>query len=462
MREGILSGEGAAREVAAFILDNRREHGVPETFFAELYHPYFERQQSKCDTPTSQDTKGILPLPHHTRSGVKYGSLQFLKQNDGECCDFSSRKFSVEQVQNIAALDMRILNCDRNEGNILVKGIGNGEYKLIPIDHALSLPDNLVICDYELCWSLWPQLEQPVNEKLYEYLMRLDTKQNVQILKKYLKLRPACLRNYRIAETTLIAAVRAGLNLFEISKIFYRLDPDGPRSVLENIVLKAEEIYSVVKSNVCRNLYTELSVIHQKNYGKTQSVMFGNEVSKSAVFLKNRGESPKTEASSEQQFQEDFIGELDVSPPHKREKTVFLNNSEIDVKAVFGIRPRELSPTKVPTVASRKRAQSCMEGDMDAPVDASGTIRLDPVAVDSGDRPLEIQSFSFKKTDSETRAETPPKDKDSDVCKDMTSPKSLRRTISNPTLHKVKSDNRKTVEDSSTRIKKNRPEGTLS
>ena len=85
---------------------------------------------------------------------------------------------------------MRILNCDRNEGNILVKETNDDTYKIIPIDHALSLPDNLSICDYELCWSLWPQVEQPVNEKLYHYLVNLDTKSNALLLKKYLKIRP--------------------------------------------------------------------------------------------------------------------------------------------------------------------------------------------------------------------------------------------------------------------------------
>lgn len=190
MRDGILSGEGATREVAAFMLDSHRVHQVPETFFAELYHPYFERQSSNADTD-SQEVEKILPMcPEGPKTGVKYGSLQFLKDNDGESSDFSCRRFSVEEIQSIAVLDFRILNCDRNEGNILVKQIGKETYNLIPIDHALSLPDNLSICDYELCWSLWPQIEQPINEKLYHYIVNLDTKANAQLLKKHLKLRP--------------------------------------------------------------------------------------------------------------------------------------------------------------------------------------------------------------------------------------------------------------------------------
>ncbi len=98
MREGILSGEGAAREVAAFMLDSKRVHKVPETFFAELYHPYFQTSQSSNKLDSSGvGLESVMPLnPREIKDGVKYGSLQFLKDNDGESCDFSSRRFPVE------------------------------------------------------------------------------------------------------------------------------------------------------------------------------------------------------------------------------------------------------------------------------------------------------------------------------------------------------------------------------
>lgn len=177
--------------MAAFILDSKGVHGVPETFFVEVKHPFFggaRNQELGC----SERNTEMLPVSYDSFSGlgVKFGSLQFLKENDGESCDFPCRKYSVEEVQAIAALDFRILNCDRNEGNILVKKVDNDKLHLIPIDHALSFPDSLSICDYELCWSLWPQLEQPVNEKQHEYICQLDTKSNIHILKKFVTLRP--------------------------------------------------------------------------------------------------------------------------------------------------------------------------------------------------------------------------------------------------------------------------------
>lgn len=112
---------------------------------------------------------------------LKYGSLQLFKKHHDivgnyGCLLFSVRFFAsfsinnlrdfLRDVHRIAILDMRILNCDRNEENILVrksrqpqlsrkdfsaktsknsasKGL---EFELIPIDHGLSFPDNLSIC----------------------------------------------------------------------------------------------------------------------------------------------------------------------------------------------------------------------------------------------------------------------------------------------------------------------------
>ena len=95
MREGVLSGEGAAREVAAFMLDGKRIHKVPETIFVEVYHPFYE-DVSKSDN-NAMNLQSVVPMNlSKVKDGVKYGSLQFLKQNDGECGDYSCRKYAVE------------------------------------------------------------------------------------------------------------------------------------------------------------------------------------------------------------------------------------------------------------------------------------------------------------------------------------------------------------------------------
>ena len=190
---------------------------------------------------------------------MKYGSLQLLSKNNGEIGDYGCSKFRVDDVQNIAALDLRILNCDRNEGNILVhikkplKG-GSAHYKLIPIDHGLSFPDNLNIAEFEIVWFDWPQVKKPQNPKQKEHIQNLDTKENQKLLQKSLKFRPICLRNFRIAETLLKEAVKMDFTLHEIAKIIYKEERDVGKSLQEKIVEKAEIVYQTLSNAQNRSM----------------------------------------------------------------------------------------------------------------------------------------------------------------------------------------------------------------
>jgi hypothetical protein len=95
---------------------------------------------------------------------LKIGSLQSFVESEGPIENFSCDLFSADEVHKIAILDLRMLNLDRNECNILVtkqlKEINDTESslnlsaqsklltkeyerKLIPIDHGLSIPDTL-------------------------------------------------------------------------------------------------------------------------------------------------------------------------------------------------------------------------------------------------------------------------------------------------------------------------------
>jgi len=365
MREGILSGEGASREVAAYLLDKKRIHRVPETFFAEVYHPMFAENSPSSKTAKA-DLQNMLKVSEGAiRDGVKYGSVQFMKENDGESCDYSCRKFPTEEIQSIAALDIRILNCDRNEGNILVRKVGKDQFNLIPIDHALSLSDTLSICDYELCWSLWPHIEKPTDEKLHEYICQLDTRANVKMLKKYLRIRPICLRNFRIAETLLIRATQRNMTLFEITKIMYKLDPEGPNSVLEDIVAKAEAIYSIVKTSVSKSLYLQLNDIHQKQSNdKLMQYHGSNEMDlmcpKTPEILSTTQHSPSGSPEAR-------------SPGIRDKKMLFHDSSHLNVNHAL-VKKSSHEP-------HRKRAQSVF-GREDEPED--GLVRLNPLMLQKG------------------------------------------------------------------------------
>jgi hypothetical protein len=108
-RKGIKPGESCMREIAAFLLDGKQFHQVPTTSLVEVYHKKFNEK-------------------------IKKGSLQMFVAHDDMAGNYSSSLFSIEyvhiflikkkilrEVHKIALLDLRILNCDRNEENILVK-----------------------------------------------------------------------------------------------------------------------------------------------------------------------------------------------------------------------------------------------------------------------------------------------------------------------------------------------------
>lgn len=114
-RPGILSGESAIREVAAFYLDKDGIHGVPPTSYVELGHSFFE-------------SKEHVTTPHHHLhhtfkdefTNRKEGSFQVFMPHQDMVGNYGPSLFTVKEVQKIAILDIRIINVDRNEENILV------------------------------------------------------------------------------------------------------------------------------------------------------------------------------------------------------------------------------------------------------------------------------------------------------------------------------------------------------
>ncbi|KAF0691382.1 Aste57867_17378 [Aphanomyces stellatus] len=125
-RKGVLSGEACEREVAAYLLDKDHFAGVPATTLAEVKHPAFKYS----------DGGGVV---------YKMGSLQEFVRHDDVASDLSPSMFTAHQVHKIVLLDMRIVNTDRNDANLLVRKRRNAdgavEHELIPIDHGYSIPD---------------------------------------------------------------------------------------------------------------------------------------------------------------------------------------------------------------------------------------------------------------------------------------------------------------------------------
>ncbi|KAJ8542407.1 hypothetical protein ON010_g12405 [Phytophthora cinnamomi] len=191
--------------------------GVPATSLVESRHPVFNYTGSA----------GALHF--------KVGSLQEFVRHDDV----------------IVLLDMRLLNTDRNDANILVRKrrsptTGHAEYELIPIDHGYCLPQFLEIAWCDWCWYNWPQLQQPLSAEDRAYVLSLSAQEDADRLSKRIPLRRACRRNMIIASMVMQKGVRADLVLFEIARIMCREDLDAP-STLEQMCIEAFHQLQTVK-----------------------------------------------------------------------------------------------------------------------------------------------------------------------------------------------------------------------
>jgi hypothetical protein len=127
LKRGTRVGEGALREVAAYVLD----------------HP--------VDGFKSCGTAGFSGVPPttlvrclHMGKEFKIGSLQMFVENHGSCEDMGPRDFPVQEVQKIAVLDIRLANADRHAGNVLMCRDEEDHLKLVPIDHGYCLPEKVL------------------------------------------------------------------------------------------------------------------------------------------------------------------------------------------------------------------------------------------------------------------------------------------------------------------------------
>lgn len=211
VNKGILQGEGALREVAAYVLDRNHFSGVPQTLMATLEHPSFK------------NTEGT-PFP-------KTGSLQEFVENEGGCEDFGPAKFPVQEIHKISVLDMRILNNDRHGGNILRRE-NDGKVELIPIDHGFSLSSTLDRAWFE--WLNWPQAKQPFNERTKQFIEEIDVKSDTETLRQ-MGFREEAIRTMVVSTTLLKKGAAAGLNPFQIGTMMCRKELEQP-SLLEEMV----------------------------------------------------------------------------------------------------------------------------------------------------------------------------------------------------------------------------------
>ncbi|CAN1178048.1 Phosphatidylinositol 4-kinase gamma 2 [Linum perenne] len=235
LKRGTKVGEGAVREVAAYILDHPKSgpraltntvmgfSGVPPTIIAQCLHKGFNHP------------KGY----EYSAKNVKIGSLQMFMNNEGSCEDVGPSGFPVDEVHKITVLDVRMANADRHAGNILISKGEDGQIVLIPIDHGYCLPETFEDCTFD--WLYWPQARQPYSPKVIDYINTLDAEYDIALLEFHgWNIPPQCATTLRISTMLLKKGVQIGLTPFDIGSIMCR-ETVHKESMIEEILREAQD-----------------------------------------------------------------------------------------------------------------------------------------------------------------------------------------------------------------------------
>ena len=268
LRDGIRPGEACLREVAAYLLDHGSFSGVPKTTLVDARHAAFNTNGARLTVAEGGASVGAHALGNSpTRSPlvVKTGSFQEYIPYECTMDDISPTKLSVDEVQKIAILDIRLMNADRNSANLLIRRTPEDKLELVPIDHGYCLRSVCDVSWMDWCWLDWPQLKkvrcgfscaryvcwsfltllvpQPLSNKAKEYIKKLDIEADVRLLQDLLNLDQDALDNFRASSLALKAGVEAGLTLYEIATVCCRNDNMGEvPSRLERLSGMASEI----------------------------------------------------------------------------------------------------------------------------------------------------------------------------------------------------------------------------
>jgi len=203
-------GKGAFREVAAYAFD-KSFAGVPETHMVEV----------------------------HTPRGLKKGSLQKFVVNDGDCSDLGANKFSVESVHRIGIFDIRALNMDRNDENLLVQATP-GEYALVPIDHTYCFPEKV---DAYFNWQFWSQTKKPFSQDTLAYIESIDVLSDANLLSQN-GIDEISVRNVVASTILLQKMAKKGNTLFQIASFV-----SGPKNRLTEIISKVNQVSQMETNN---------------------------------------------------------------------------------------------------------------------------------------------------------------------------------------------------------------------
>ena len=192
---GFTPGQGYLREAFAYQIGGDFAK-VPETIVIDL--PTHSTTQKHATTPAS---------------------LQRFVSGASQSWDNGPARYETEDVHRIGVLDLRLLNCDRHGGNILVRGDAEGRQRLYPIDHGYTLPTCLADLDFE--WQMWPQSKRPFSEEVKAYISAIDVETDAALAEEA-GIESEAVDLFKAATVVLKVGVELGMTLYELAGFFRR------------------------------------------------------------------------------------------------------------------------------------------------------------------------------------------------------------------------------------------------
>ena len=333
---GVKSGEMYLREAAAYLMDDLGIFNVPETFLGVVRHPFFKNSHKRRDimsishyipdllTGESSSIEQIQENSndHFNRMNLKIndktsrvGSIQRVIQNSRPISSISITKISAYEVQKIALLDLRMLNTERNEENILYKK-DKKSIKLIPVDNGKSLGRRLNIMKSGLIWTSYPQIHLPLDPRLVEYVKNLKPSVTCQRLSKKLGIEDEILDLVKMSEKFLKMCVERKMTIFEISELFYR-KKEEEKSALEKII---ESVNFMSKDFKIRDTWFLQNKILNKSR-KFSNQVLNEKISKIKLSnLRRQKQSQISIFKTEAEEKKLFLSKMDLKKLKNRKK----------------------------------------------------------------------------------------------------------------------------------------------
>lgn len=181
------------KEYASYRLDHKGFAGIPPTVITTLSHPLFGGEvEGSCQLYVSDSV-----------------SVAHLSSNDYDV-------FSNHSVRRMAQLDIRLINEDRNDSNMLVKD----KTEVIPIDHGFTMPSELDAVHYS--WAEWKQAGTPFSEEERDYIFNLDLEKDRAFLIEEIGIEEKIANRLYVAAQLLKLGVIHGFNPNQIGSIMIK------------------------------------------------------------------------------------------------------------------------------------------------------------------------------------------------------------------------------------------------